>query len=246
MFAKWRALGTWLLDQLLPAECLGCSTTVPEALGFCVSCRSKLELNWERELEDLPMFAPYRFSGPVSTAIHRFKYEERSEYARRFAQDTCFSAYPPWLDSAMLVPVPIHPVRLVERGYDQAGLLARALAARWRCPVDLDLLHRSRFATRQVGLGRAARLTNVRGAFEVRGRGRTSVAPVESHAAAPRGPGVVTRIVLVDDVVTTGATVRACIDSFDEARFAVVGVIALARAGDARSRPEHNQDDVAL
>jgi ComF family protein len=230
MFDDWRALATWVFDQVFPAECMGCSATIPEAIGFCVPCRSLLERNGTPVLGELPLLAPYRFTGPVAKAIHRLKYEERSEYARRLVGDVAFSGFPSWLEGATLVPVPIHPARLVERGYDQAGLLARSLAHRWGLAVDLGLLRRVRFIARQVGLDREARRVNVRGAFEVRRAPLIGRAwPFIGRSDAP-SVSAVARVVLVDDVVTTGATIRACVDALDAARIQVVGVVAVARA----------------
>ncbi|MGC4067789.1 MAG: hypothetical protein QM784_24695 [Polyangiaceae bacterium] len=200
---------------------------MPQALGFCVRCRSSLEGNAERELGDVPLLAPYRFAGPMTRAVHRLKYEERSEYARRLAADIAFTGHPSWLNGVSLVPVPIHPERLVERGYDQAGLLARALGRRWRLPVEQGLLHRVRFVARQVGLDRAARLANVQGAFEarfpVRRTSFTRANTVASRAFPPR-------VALVDDVVTTGATIRACMGALEAVHIEVAGVVAVARA----------------
>jgi ComF family protein len=92
----------------------------------------------------------------------------------------------------VLVPVPVHPARRRARGYNQAALLAAELGSRASLTVE-DILVRSRETARQHGLGRAARLQNLRGAFDAR-------------RAPP--PGVTA--VLVDDILTTAATLEAC------------------------------------
>jgi ComF family protein len=113
----------------------------------------------------------------------------------------------------MLVPVPMHPERLRARGYNQAALLARALGRLWRRPVAYRWLRRQRLQVRQVGLGKAERAENVRGAF-----------------AATRVGLEGCRVLLVDDVVTTGSTLRNCATTLSDAGALVVGAVALARA----------------
>ena len=143
----------------------------------------------------------------------RLKYEERSEFAARLV-GMAYPDQPPFeFVGATLVPVPIHPVRLVERGYNQAGLLAAALGKRWRLTVRHQWLLRQSFVKRQVGLGREARAQNAKGAFAV------SKAKLDGQ-----------RVVLVDDVVTTGATIGSCRSALTEAGARVIGIVAVARA----------------
>jgi ComF family protein len=111
----------------------------------------------------------------------------------------------------LLVPVPLTPARERERGFNQATLLAEALARDldWRCA---DLLERRPGGRRQARLTRHARSENVRDAF---------------HVSRPATPG--TEVVLVDDVLTTGATAMACATALDEAGFGRVSVVTFAR-----------------
>jgi ComF family protein len=111
------------------------------------------------------------------------------------------------------VPVPLHATRLVERGYNQAALLARRLAAHTGMRCVPRLLERTRVTDQQARLGRDERGANMRDAFRVRAR-------------PPAG-----RVLLVDDVVTTGATLAACIEALCVAGCEVAGAVALARAG---------------
>ena len=110
-----------------------------------------------------------------------------------------------------LVPVPVHEARLRQRGYNQASLLARALGARAGLPV-LEVLERRRATARQHGLGKAARLHNLRGAFALR-----------TGAAVPSG------LILVDDILTTSATLEACAGVLRSAGAASVFGFAIAR-----------------
>jgi len=113
--------------------------------------------------------------------------------------------------SAVLVPVPIHPLRLRERGYNQAALLATGLSRATGMPTA-DLLFRQRATTRQHRLDRAARLRNLRDAFAVK--------------ANARAPPVA---ILVDDILTTSATLEACAAVLSAAGAAHVFGFAVAR-----------------
>jgi ComF family protein len=118
---------------------------------------------------------------------------------------------PDWAEG--LVPVPLHPARLAERGFNQAELLATPCGARWRVPVLPRALTRARATLPQTDLDPTARRLNVRDAFRV-----------------PRPATILgRRLLLVDDVHTTGATVAAAAQALREAGAAAVGVLALAR-----------------
>ncbi len=114
-----------------------------------------------------------------------------------------------------IVPVPLHVARLRWRGFNQAALLARPLARRCRLPMETLALRRIRPTTPQVGLGQVERRRNIAGAFAI--RRRSSI--------------VGRRILLIDDVYTTGATVEECARVLLEggARLADVAVLARAR-----------------
>jgi ComF family protein len=120
---------------------------------------------------------------------------------------------------AVLVPVPLHPRRLRERGYNQAFLLARGVGKALGLPVEGDALARARNTRSQSKLENDDRARNVRGAFTL----------VRPDLVAGR------TIVLVDDLVTTGGTARACLDALFGADPASAAVLAAGRAGDAGS-----------
>ena len=138
--------------------------------------------------------AAFAHEGAMRRALQRLKYGGAARLAACLA-DLSEQAFSDLLDLAedpVVVPVPVHPDRLRQRGYNQAALLATELAA-WSGVSVAESLIRVRPTTRQHGLGRAARLHNLRGAF------------------GPRDPPQAGRtVILVDDILTTSATLEAC------------------------------------
>jgi ComF family protein len=163
-------------------------------------------------LDGVPLVVAGAYQSPLEPAISRFKFGGHSELARDLGRLLAARIAPLSLGAVDFVPVPLHRARLVERGYNQSALLstwlARTLGGRSR-PRTLERL---RTTDQQARLGRAARMANVEGAF---------------YADPARVPP---RVVLVDDVVTTGATARACLKALSKAGSEVILVAALARA----------------
>lgn len=118
-------------------------------------------------------------------------------------------------DADFIVPVPLHPTRLRARGYNQAALLARRLSTTSGVPLLVDGLERTRKTPKQQELSRTARQKNVRGAFRVVARNRPLI----------RGR----HVILVDDVLTTGATAKACSKALKSAGAAIVSVVTVTR-----------------
>jgi len=210
-----------LLDALAPPGCAACDA--PCTSAFCAGCGA-LTLPAtppSNELDGVPLLVAGTYAPPLSTAVTRFKYEGRAELSR------CLSALlVPGLErlrlpsTSVLVPVPLHPRRLASRGYNQAALLAQELAKRSGFRCEPRLLRRARETERQVGKSRTLRLTNARGAFEL----RRKAAPGCALGTAPA------HVVLVDDVVTTGSTVRACAQALADGGVQLVAVVAVAQA----------------
>lgn len=204
-----------ILDWLAPGECLGCSTEIEPNVDWCARCMAALELNPVVCVGRVALWAPFRHAGPVRHAVHQLKYAGRSDFARRLVRSGFSAARPRSFEGVCLVPVPLHPLRLVERGYNQAALLARALGNRWQVPVLFHLLQRTASTAAQVGRARRERVDNVHGAFIA--RSWSPAVPLEC-------------IWLVDDVVTTGSTVEGCRIALEAQGIPVAGVIAVSHA----------------
>ena len=195
------------MDRIEPPWCRRCGT--PQSVdGLCALCR-----------QHPPRFtyarAAARYGGVVREAIHAFKFGGRRSLAEPLADLVAglgLSALPgPAPD--LLVPVPLHRRRERERGYNQALLVARRLERAWGIAVSNDALARPGATAPQVDLDAAARRRNVRGAFSV-----VKPAVVEGR-----------HVVLVDDVLTTGATAAECARTLARAGASVVGVLTIAR-----------------
>ncbi len=235
LIASASSLGTAFLDLLYPPRCAACgqglASTAEEP--FCELCREALEpvppgcarcglpgpdVLCGGCLAAPPSFTSCQagglFGGPLAEAVHAFKYGRRAALARPLGRWLAGRvSIPP---GAVLTAVPLGRKRRLVRGYDQAALLARSLAAalpRGAGRVLPGALLRIRETPPQVGRSREARLANVRGAFRA--------------SEAVRGRVVV----LVDDVVTTGSTADACSRALLSSGAGSVSVVALARAG---------------
>ena len=199
-----------LLDALSPPGCAACDA--PTSVAFCMTCGQPAPSSVSRTFDDVPLVVMGSYAPPLSTAIVRFKYEGRAELARCLAQLLLPSVAKLQLPShTLLVPVPLHRRRLATRGYNQAALLAQELARGLALACEPRLLLRMRETERQVGKSRALRLTNASGAFTLRKPASASV-------------------VLVDDVITTGSTVRACAQALAQGGVELAAVVALAAA----------------
>jgi ComF family protein len=150
----------------------------------------------------------------LKQSVIDLKYNEHTIVAPLLAR-TLTSFMPPAWKQHVLMPVPLHPLRLAERGFNQSALLARGVASRTNMHLALDAVRRTRATTAQARLKSTSRGKNVSGAFSL------------SDHARPLPP----QVVLLDDVVTTGCTVDACAQPLREAGVSVVGVLTCALGG---------------
>lgn len=231
-----------LLNLVFPPQCLVCKTLVPKHGTLCIACWRNISF-----ISD-PMCAccgmPFEYAAdknslcadcltehpPYSRARAAFTYNEHSRsliLKLKYQDDSYLAAiYGPWLAKAgaeliaasdLILPVPLHYWRFVSRRYNQSALLARALSKASGKPWLPDGLQRIRATPQQTGLTRAQREDNVRGAFRVHPK----------HEATLKGRS----ILLVDDVLTTGSTLRHCTKTLLKSGVSQVNVLTLARRG---------------
>lgn len=227
-----------LLDLLLPPACPLCGRESGR-VGICSDCLDGIHpvaspccprcvLPYPAEggtdhlcetcLRTSPSFARVRaagiYEGILRKAVHHFKYRGAVDLDRPLGRLLASVLKEPGSRSRpdLLVPVPLHGSRLSERTYNQSLLLAKALGKEWRIPVSARLLVRVRATLPQQGLNVQLRRNNMKGAF------------------ALRGPLAGERILLIDDVLTTGATANECSRILLEGGASEVAVAVLGRA----------------
>jgi ComF family protein len=213
-----------ILDWIYPRKCALCSL-----LSSRCPCQACLEAfqpqNSEFEPEpDGPLAyraSLYQYEGRAAQAVRRLKYDRSTALAETLAALMRDGYERLALDPDLIVPVPIHPSRRRARGFNQAELLCEALP---KGRVDRMSLRRIRRTRPQVGLSREERLKNLDGAF----------------LATPSAAGK--RVLLVDDVVTSGGTARACAQALRAAGAIEVGILAFAgeRKADSRTPNTHH------
>jgi ComF family protein len=235
---------TLVVDALLPPLCLGCHTIVDTPGTLCATCWAKIgwlapplcaccglpfefdpglgapdALRCAACLRDPPAFARaravFRYDEASRNLILAFKHADRTHAAPAFGQWLARAGGEVLPSADIVAPVPLHWLRLAWRRYNQAALIARTAAASAGRPCVPDLLVRRRRTPSQGELGRTERRRNVRRAFAIHPR----------HAGLVRGA----RVLLVDDVFTTGATVEECARTLLAAGAAAVDVLTLAR-----------------
>ena len=235
-----------VFDVLLPPVCAACGVTVePGRPPVCGACEARLpripfprcprcgftrlaDLSspdrcgeceaWPEQLHRAE--SAFLHEPPAEALVHGLKYRGWTSLATRMGALMAPVARRLAGGPALLVPVPLAPARMRERGYNQAGLLAEALAHELAWP-SRPALSRGRQLRRQVRSGRADRARNVQGAFRVTPSFLSELSTTRELADLP--------IVLVDDVVTTGATAAACAASVEAMGLSCVGVVSFAR-----------------
>ena len=199
-----------LAKRIIPPFCRRCS------LPFAGQLDAQIECGY---CQDLPFhfsraIAACRAEGLVRDCIHRFKYKREVYYLRHLADWLIGAgqAHVDWPAVDAIVPVPLHPVKLRDREFNQAELLAHELSRATGKPVLTNAVRRVTATLTQTKLDAHARRANLRGAF-----------------AAGRGPVAGRRLVLVDDVFTTGATLDSCASLLTSQGAAAVTALTVAR-----------------
>lgn len=233
-----RRFGRAVVDGVLPPRCLACGATVGEPGALCGRCWSAMTFFAPPWCASCGLPFPYpagdgalcadcareRASWDRARAVMRYdKHSRPLVLALKYDRTEVARALGSWMrraggevldDADLLVPVPLHWTRLLSRRYNQAGLLAHAIHSAGGPPVAPDWLLRRRRTPSQGRLGPLARARNVRGAFALR------------PGRAVKGK----RVVIIDDVLTTGATVEECARVLRREGAAFIGVLTLARA----------------
>jgi ComF family protein len=214
-FVLIRLLG----DVLSPPQCAACELAVTRDRVFCTACADTVERCGADDIAThagAPSGVEVAFGyygGALATAIRRLKYEDRPYLARPLGELLRSACRAAAIGADVVLPVPLHARRLVERGYNQAALLAAHVSRELAAPLLTKILVRRVDTASQVKLSGAGRHANLATAIEV-----TSPASVEGRV-----------LVVVDDVSTTGATLAACRSALLAAGARRVIRIALAR-----------------
>ncbi|HEX9808944.1 MAG TPA: ComF family protein [Alphaproteobacteria bacterium] len=247
LVAPLAGLGRVALDLLLPPQCLACGAFVADEGALCADCWERISFltrpfcgrcGYPFELGEStaadggtgeplcgacirtpPPYerarAVFRYDDASRGLVIGFKHADRTRGAGAFAAWMARAGAELLAEADVVVPVPLHRWRLFARRYNQAALLALALSRASGRPAAVDALGRVRATPSQGRLGRRRRRLNVRGAFAVPGR--------RAPAIAGR------RVLLVDDVLTTGATAESASRALLRAGAAAVDVLTLAR-----------------
>ena len=234
-----RSLLARVADLIVPPCCLVCRTPLGAHHLLCAPCWREVHFiraplcdvlgiplpfdTGERMLSAAAVAHPpaydraravAHFSGSMRTLVHQFKYADRHDARTLYGRWLAEAGHSLTQGIDVVVPVPLSRWRLLSRRFNQAAILAQELSRRTGLAVDVGLLRRRRFTRSQVGLTRDERRRNLAGAFVVPRQRRASV-----HGR---------NVLLIDDVITTGATVEACARVLKRAGAAHVDVLALA------------------
>lgn len=233
MQSRLYEVGWKFLDLVIPPRCGGCKRW---GTRWCESCQDQLQIigedscpkcgdpNWDgsgimcgrccsTKLYYERLSSWVSFKGPIREAVHELKYRHNVGLGEKLAKNMVDLFESLRWDVDFIIPVPLGSKRFQERGYNQVLLLARPLAWNLDIPLKRQALSRVRETRSQVGLSREERIVNVQNAFD-----------------AKKQVVYGKRILLMDDVVTTGATINACAKALREAGAEKVFSITLARA----------------
>jgi ComF family protein len=234
-------LGRTVLDLLLPPRCLACGEIVEAQGRLCPECWAEIGFVLGRQcrccgvplpdvsaeapicghcLDEPPVFerarSALRYDGVARRLVLRFKHGDRTDGAPTYAAWMARAGAPLLADADLMIPVPLHRWRLLQRSYNQSAILAAAIGRLAARPVLVDGLVKRRATRSQQTLGAAERRRNV---------------TRDDFALGPRAQAMVAdrRVLLVDDVLTTGSTVNACARCLLAGGAAAVDVLTLAR-----------------
>jgi ComF family protein len=238
----WKHTARLALDIALPTLCVACREPV-DGDGVCAACWAKLSfiappfcprlgipfvydpgpdmLSMEA-IANPPAYtrarAAVRYDDVARTLVHALKYQDRTDLAPAMGRWMARAGRELLEEADVLVPVPLHWKRGWSRRYNQSGALARVIERQTGVKLSSEALRRVRPTQQQIGLSRKERASNVQGAFKVAADRQSLI-----HGR---------RVVLIDDVLTSGATVDACARALLRAKAASVDVLVFARVVD--------------
>lgn len=249
----WRRAWRTVVDLIVPPSCPACGARTAEPATMCPACWAatrrisrpfceRLALPFSLDpgpgaISPAALAHPPRwdraraaalYEGPARSLVTSLKFGDRLEVAPFLAAEMARAGADILREADAILPVPLHPRRLFQRRFNQAAVLAGGIGKRAGVPVLVDALRRVKATPPQIGLTKEGRARNVVGAFAV--------------PAAKRAAITGQRLVLVDDVLTTGATLEACARVLKRAGAASVDVLVYARVGEviATEDPTHD------
>ena len=243
----WKHTARLALDIALPTLCVACREPV-DGDGVCATCWAKLSfiappfcprlgipfvydpgpdmLSMEA-IANPPAYmrarAAVRYDDVARTLVHALKYQDRTDLAPAMGRWMARAGRELLTEADVLVPVPLHWKRGWSRRYNQSGALARVIERQTGVKLSSEALRRVRPTQQQIGLSRKERASNVQGAFKVTADRQSLI-----HGR---------RVVLIDDVLTSGATVDACARALLRAKATSVDVLVFARVVDTHKSP---------
>ena len=243
----WMQTARLALDIALPTLCVACREPVAGD-GVCATCWARLSfialpfcprlgipfiydpgpgmLSMEA-IADPPAYAraraAVRYDDVGRTLVHALKYQDRTDLAPAMGRWMARAGRELLQEADVLVPVPLHWKRGWSRRYNQSGALARVIERQTGVKLSSEALRRVRPTQQQIGLSRKERASNVQGAFKVAADRQSLI-----HGR---------RVVLIDDVLTSGATADACARALLRAKAASVDVLVFARVVDTHKSP---------
>ncbi|HXL12338.1 MAG TPA: ComF family protein [Bradyrhizobium sp.] len=243
----WRLTARLALDIALPTLCVSCREPV-DGEGVCAACWAKLsfiappfcprlgipfvydpgpEMLSMEAIANPPAYARARaavqYDNVARTLVHALKYQDRTDLAPAMGRWMARAGRELLEEADVLVPVPLHWRRGWSRRYNQSGALARIIERQSGVKLSTEALTRVRPTQQQIGLSRPQRASNVQGAFKVATERQSEIAG--------------RRVVLIDDVLTSGATLDACARALLRAKAASVDALVFARVVDTHKAP---------
>ncbi|VAW51683.1 Competence protein F homolog, phosphoribosyltransferase domain; protein YhgH required for utilization of DNA as sole source of carbon and energy [hydrothermal vent metagenome] len=225
-----------LFSNLFPSRCILCQQTVSQHFEVCSDCYQTLPHNKHccghcslplaediknfvlcgRCIQILPAFdyahSPFRYEEAVIGLVHQLKFSEKISFARTIGEMLLVHLSDTNEKPDCILPVPLHKTRLRQRGFNQSIEISRVLAKKLGVPIERNAVIRKRSTIAQAGLNAKQRKKNIKGAFSIVGQLNYK------------------HILIVDDVMTTGATVNELAKVLKKNKVARVGVLSIARA----------------